>query len=63
MVTRGPQGILLVVIGLALALGTLWSSGTHWVHQLPEVLIGLSLTSFGWSIFSRARKADRDAGR
>jgi hypothetical protein len=62
-VTRsGPQAVLILLIGLALAAGSGWNAlgSPRWTQQLPGLLIGLSLMSFGWSSWARSRRAARD---
>ena len=47
-----------MVIGLALAAGSAWNAydSPRWAQQLPTLLIGLSLMSFGWSQLAKARR-------
>jgi hypothetical protein len=52
----------MLVIGLVLAVGAVWAglAGPNWPRMLPVLLIGLSLMSFGWSAWSKARRAERE---
>ena len=54
--------MLIFLIGLTLAVGSGWTAaaGPRWTEQLPALLIGLSLMSFGWSAWARSRRAGRE---
>jgi hypothetical protein len=57
----GPFGLMIVIIGLALAAGTGWAALTtgRWGEYVPTAFVGLALSSFGFSMFSRARRDAR----
>lgn len=49
----------MMLIGVLLAASSTWTAITHadWRGALPSILIGLSLTAVGYSLFARARRA------
>jgi hypothetical protein len=55
---KGPLGLMLMLIGGTLAAAAVWQGAgdPHWSEHVPTLLIGLALTSFGYSIFDRARR-------
>jgi membrane protein implicated in regulation of membrane protease activity len=61
LLTNGPPGFLLILIGAALAIGAGWVAlgSDRWAEEIPLLLIGLALVSFGWSIVNRTRKRHR----
>jgi hypothetical protein len=54
----GPFGVFMMMVGLALAGGVVWSGcGTgQWAGSITTLLIGLALTAFGYSLFKRGRR-------
>ena len=57
----GPLGLMLMLIGLVLAAGSGWSAWitARWGQYVPMFFVGLALASFGFSMFSRARRDAR----
>jgi hypothetical protein len=57
----GPFGLLLMMIGLILAGGVVWTGcGTGiWSGSITTLLIGLALMAFGYSFFKRGRRRPR----
>jgi hypothetical protein len=55
----GPTGIMVMLIGLALTGGASWAAAgsPQWTKQMPAILMGLALVSFGYSMVNRSRKA------
>jgi hypothetical protein len=58
----GPAGTLMMLIGVILAVSSTYTAITraHWPQALPSILIGLSLTAVGYSLFARARRTRAD---
>jgi hypothetical protein len=58
----GPAGTLMMLIGLLLAVSSTWTAIVHadWPEALPSILIGLSLTAVGYSLFARSRRTRAD---
>jgi hypothetical protein len=58
----GPAGTLMMLIGALLAASSIWTAitRTSWPEALPSILIGLSLSAVGYSVFARARRARTD---
>jgi hypothetical protein len=54
--------VLILLIGLTLAAGSGWNAfgSPRWTQQLPGLLTGLSLMSFGSSAWARSRHAERE---
>ncbi|MET7421334.1 hypothetical protein [Dactylosporangium sp. NPDC005555] len=54
----GPAGTIMMLVGAILAASSAWTAITRsdWPEALPSMLIGLSLTAVGYSLFSRARR-------
>jgi hypothetical protein len=52
----------MMLIGMLLAASSTWTAIVHadWPGALPSILIGLSLTAVGYSLFARARRARAD---
>ena len=48
----------MMLIGVLLAASSTWTAITHadWPEALPSILIGLSLTAVGYSLFARSRR-------
>jgi len=57
----GPLGVMFMLIGLVLAAGAGWSAlnTARWGEYVPTCFVGLALASFGFSMFSRARRERR----
>ena len=58
----GPAGTLMMLIGVLLAASSIYTAITRaqWPRALPSILIGLSLTAVGYSLFARSRRARAD---
>lgn len=54
----GTAGTIMMLIGVLLAASSTWTAITrvHWPQALPSILIGLSLTAVGYSLFARSRR-------
>lgn len=52
----------MMLVGVLLAASSAWTAitRTNWPEALPSILIGLSLTAVGYSLFARARRARAD---
>ena len=52
----------MMLIGVLLAASSTWTAITRadWPEALPSILIGLSLTAVGYSLFARSRGARAD---
>jgi hypothetical protein len=61
MRAKGPTGVLFMLIGGLLAGSAVWSARArpNWGEQVPTLLIGLALASFGFSMVDQARKDAR----
>lgn len=48
----------MMLVGVILAASSAWTAITHadWPNAVPSILIGLSLTAVGYSLFARARR-------
>ncbi len=53
----------MMLIGVLLAASSIWTAITRadWPRALPSILIGLSLTAVGYSLFARSRRTRHDA--
>ncbi|GAA3248899.1 hypothetical protein ACFO1B_47360 [Dactylosporangium siamense] len=58
----GPAGTLMMLIGVLLAASSTWTAifRARWPEALPSILIGLSLTAVGYSLFARSRRTRAD---
>ncbi|MEV4139685.1 hypothetical protein AB0J72_46925 [Dactylosporangium sp. NPDC049742] len=54
----GPAGTLMMLVGVILAISSTWTAiaRTGWAEALPSILIGLSMTAVGYSLFARSRR-------
>jgi hypothetical protein len=57
----GPFGLLLIMVGLVIAGGVMWSAcgSGQWAGSITTLLIGLALIAFGYSAFKRGRGRPR----
>lgn len=53
------MGVMLLLIGGVIAAGAGWQAmgSPQWAQQVPTFLIGAALASFGYSAYSKARRA------
>ena len=54
----GPAGTIMMLVGVILAASSTWTAITRaeWPQAVPSILIGLSLTAVGYSLFAKARR-------
>ncbi|MEV0569599.1 hypothetical protein [Dactylosporangium sp. NPDC050588] len=54
----GPAGTLMMLVGMILAISSTWTAiaRTGWAAAVPSILIGLSMTAVGYSLFARSRR-------
>lgn len=58
----GTAGTIMMLIGVLLAASSTWTAitGSDWPEALPSILIGMSLTAVGYSLFARSRRTRPD---